>query len=59
MGLLKEVEDFIENIETSTESALALTEIEAGKQNIDKTVLEPIIERAYQKARWLQRTYLN
>jgi serine/threonine-protein kinase HipA len=57
VGLLEEVETFIDNIEANTASALTLTETGAKQQNIDMAIAQPILDQTYGMAKWLQRSY--
>ncbi len=57
VGLLDEVESFISSIEPSMERAMELTRAEASKKDIDRNVSELILEKTYDKSKWLQRSY--
>lgn len=57
VGLLKEVEDFLSDLGSAVPRALAETESETKKKGIDIRIARPILDGAYESAKWLQRSF--
>lgn len=59
LGLLKEVEAFINEVTSIAEHAVLETEKKAKVQDIDMTIVKPILEKTFAKANWLEASYKN
>ena len=57
LGLLNEVEAFIQQMAPLTEQAVDATASQIKRHKIDMQIAEPILEQTYAKAKWLQQSY--